>query len=161
MKGVTSSREGFRIFHRRLQNLVSSKGINSTKQSIYILSCVKTLVTAHGVRWETEKDWEQWNREFGDIPSPLDYGENTAKDQVVKHHSEMVGCMEAYFDCLPELAERVQMRHEAVLTVDEVEDAWLSMIFRAFCWQRSHVMIPEVAPLPSEYWNSKMPVYFG
>lgn len=209
MKGVTSSREGFRIFHRRLQNLVSSKGINSTKQSIYILSCVKALVTAHGVRWETEKDWEQWNREFGDIPSPPDYGENTAKDQVMKHHSEMtdflqktrvrykdlvsehivlatrplsnvperyptgsawgkedfdpemVGSMEAYFDFLPELAERVQMRHEAVLTVDEVEDAWLSMIFRAFCWQRSHVMIPEVAPLPSEYWNSKMPVYIG
>jgi hypothetical protein len=68
--------------------------------------------------------------------------------------------MEAYFDYLPDLAERVWMRQGAV-SVDEVEDAWLSMIFRAFCWQRSHVMIPEVPPLSSEYWNSKMPVYIG
>jgi hypothetical protein len=209
LKGVTSSREGFRVFRLRLENLVSSRGINSTRQSVYILSCVKTLFATHGARWETEKDWEQWNRGFEANASPIGYDENTAKDQVMKHHSEMtdflqktrvrykdlvsehiilatrpllnvpesyptnseygkedfdpemVGSMEAYFDCLPELTDRVRMRHEAALTADEVEDAWLSMIFRAFCWQRSHVMIPEVPPLPSEYWNSKMPVYIG
>jgi hypothetical protein len=74
---------------------------------------------------------------------------------------EMVGSMEAYFDFLPEMTNRVRMRHEAVLTAGEIEDAWLSLIFRAFSWQRTHGMIPEVPPLPSEYWNSKMPVYIS
>jgi hypothetical protein len=74
---------------------------------------------------------------------------------------EMVGSMEAYSDCLSLLKDRVRMLHATPLTDDEIEDAWLSMIFRGFCWQRSHVMIPEVPPLPSEYWNSKMPVYIG
>jgi hypothetical protein len=57
LKGVTSSREGFRVFRQRLQNLVSSKGINLTRQLVYILSRVKTLFTNHGVLWGTEKYW--------------------------------------------------------------------------------------------------------
>lgn len=71
-----------------------------------------------------------------------------------------------YFIALPRLAERVIKTHRDYmekpnLTKEEVEDAWFAMMFRAFCWQRSHTMIPGVPPLPSEYWNSKMPVYIG
>jgi hypothetical protein len=43
----------------------------------------------------------------------------------------------------------------------EIEDAWVAMMLRAFCWQRCHHMIEGVEPLPSEYWTSKMPVYIG
>jgi hypothetical protein len=73
---------------------------------------------------------------------------------------KLVMSMEAYFDFLPELVVLMNKRNQS-LSFEEVEDAWLSMIFRAFCWQRCHVMIEGVAPLPSEYWGSKMPVYIG
>ena len=74
--------------------------------------------------------------------------------------------MSDYFDHLPVTTQKVVEKcnywnPNIRLTVEEVEDAWFSMIFRAFCWQRSHVMISGVPPLPSEYWNSKMPVYIG
>lgn len=74
----------------------------------------------------------------------------------------MTGMLQ-YFESLPELVERVKSWHVLTppLRDGEVEDAWLSMMFRAFCWQRSHFMIEGVPPLPSEYWNSKMPVYIG
>lgn len=79
---------------------------------------------------------------------------------------EIVGSMESYFDKLTAVVTMVLRRHRHSYKNDplihgEIEDAWFSMIFRAFCWQRSHVMIPGVPPLPSEYWNSKMPVYIG
>jgi hypothetical protein len=81
---------------------------------------------------------------------------------------ELVASMEAYFDFLPDLVKGVSRRYASLpgtegrdLAPESIEDAWLSMIFRAFCWQRSHVTIEGVSPLPSEYWGSKMPVYIG
>lgn len=77
------------------------------------------------------------------------------------------GAMQLYFHNLRELFNKMQEHCKTAFGVDlpfsreEVEDAWLTMIFRAFCWLRSHVMIPDVPPVPSEYWNSKMPVYIG
>lgn len=74
-----------------------------------------------------------------------------------------VASMEDYFKNLPALVKQVIKQNDYYdsLTETEVEDAWFSMIFKAICWQRCHVMIPNVSPLPSEYWNSKMPVYIG
>ncbi|RFU34311.1 hypothetical protein B7463_g1989, partial [Scytalidium lignicola] len=74
--------------------------------------------------------------------------------------------MEVCFNVLPALVERVIRTHMVFfdkpnLTKIEVENAWLAMMFRAICWQMAHVMIPGVPPLPSEHWNSKMPVYIG
>jgi hypothetical protein len=71
--------------------------------------------------------------------------------------------MAFYFQSLPKLVKKIQGWHNLTppLSAEEIEDAWLSMMFRAFCWQRSHIMIEGVPPLPSEYWNSKMPVYIG
>jgi hypothetical protein len=74
--------------------------------------------------------------------------------------------MSYYFKCLPHIAAKVSAKSrrwkpDSTLTAEEVEAAWFSMMFRAFCWQRSHVMISDVPPLSSEYWNSKMPVYIG
>ncbi|KAH8820345.1 hypothetical protein F5884DRAFT_849607 [Xylogone sp. PMI_703] len=79
---------------------------------------------------------------------------------------ELIWGMEAGFNVLPALVERVIRTHitfldKPNLTKAEVEDAWFAMIFRAICWQLAHVMIPGVPPLPSEHWNSKMPIYIG
>lgn len=207
MKGVTSSREGFRVFTRRLEHFVSSR--NPSSQASYILSSLKKLRTNYGSRWENEKEWEERLESPGFDGPPV-----TAKDAVIKYHfdmtdflqkirfrysslvaehlflatrplaevpesypsdpeygredfdTEIVASMESYFDSLPELVDRLRERNRdafdaTVLTSEEVEDAWFSMMFRAFCWQRSHIMIEGVPPLPSEYWNSKMPVYIG
>ena len=79
---------------------------------------------------------------------------------------ELVRSMHNYFQGLSDVAQKViekchRSKPDQELSVIEVEDAWFCMMFRAFCWQRSHSIIPDVAPLPSEYWNSKMPVYIG
>ncbi|KAH8597579.1 hypothetical protein B0O99DRAFT_79704 [Bisporella sp. PMI_857] len=82
---------------------------------------------------------------------------------------ELLRSMESYFSNLPKLVLNIVDQYKAhplhaelpPLSEQEIEDAWLSMIFRAFCWQRSHVMLAGSPPLPSEYWNSKMPVYIG
>ncbi|TAQ91341.1 hypothetical protein B7494_g368 [Chlorociboria aeruginascens] len=84
----------------------------------------------------------------------------------LEYNPELLSCMERYFDDLPSLVSRFYRRTklrspEHEITMADVEDAWLTMMFRGFCWQRSHVMIPGVPPLPSEFWDSKMPVYIG
>lgn len=48
-----------------------------------------------------------------------------------------------------------------------VHDAWFMLMFRAFCWWRCHSLHPgedpshKGSPLPSRYWDCKMPVYIG
>jgi hypothetical protein len=39
-------------------------------------------------------------------------------------------------------------------------EMWAHMMIRGFCWQYCHTMVDEPT-LPSEYWNSKMPVFIG
>jgi hypothetical protein len=85
---------------------------------------------------------------------------------VSDQNPEHVTVMHSYFDNLPDLVDRIladNTTNDGIsrLSKKEVEDAWLTMIFRAFCWQRSHIMIPDITPLSSEHWNSKMPVYIG
>lgn len=206
-RGVTSCIEGRRVFQRRLQSLMGSKG--STPQSEFILSALEDLnrdyVNQNGEsRWENEREWNEW------VEHPRSPNETTARNHVMELHSkmtdylrksnvvyknlvsehmllatqplsnvpeafpadseygrddfdpELVASMESYFDFMPVLIEGVLKRHYPLgLSASEITDAWLSMMFRALCWQRSHVMIEGVAPLPSEYWNSKMPVYIG
>jgi hypothetical protein len=41
-----------------------------------------------------------------------------------------------------------------------VTEAWLTMMFRAFCWHRCHFLVPGNR-VPSEYYGSQMPVYIG
>ena len=96
--------------------------------------------------------------------SSLRYGQSYGLPDGSSDHLTL--SMSDYFDRLPVTTQKVVEKcnywnPNIRLTVEEVEDAWFSMIFRAFCWQRSHVMISGVPPLPSEYWNSKMPVYIG
>ena len=71
-----------------------------------------------------------------------------------------------YWDYVPHIC--TDMRKRGFDFDDErIYEAWITMMFRAFCWWRCHYMIPgEDMPsgqrtLPSRYWNSKQPVYIG
>lgn len=70
-----------------------------------------------------------------------------------------------YWGYLPAIVMDVQQKCNA----DEhlVHEAWIVMMFRAFCWWRCHYMMPgqdmmlNPPRLPSRYWDSKQPVFIG
>lgn len=43
----------------------------------------------------------------------------------------------------------------------EAGDAWVMMIFRAFCWHHCHRLLPQTVVLPVGWHRSKMRVYIG
>ena len=63
-----------------------------------------------------------------------------------------------YFDNVGKIAESLGKRRPISRTL--VEDAWMTMMLRAFLWQRSHLMI-DGNRVPSQYWGSRQPVYIG
>lgn len=44
---------------------------------------------------------------------------------------------------------------------DLVEEAWITLVFRAFLWMRAHIPCDNPRPLPSQYYGSRLPVYIG
>ncbi|KAH8813027.1 hypothetical protein F5884DRAFT_320838 [Xylogone sp. PMI_703] len=71
----------------------------------------------------------------------------------------LAGHMNMYWDQLPKLSRKV-----AKYTGCETElavDAWVTMIFRAFCWHHCHHLLPVKMTLPAEWHRSQMPVYIG
>lgn len=44
---------------------------------------------------------------------------------------------------------------------DLVEEAWITLVFRAFLWMRAHIPCENPRPLPSQYYGSRLPVYIG
>lgn len=75
--------------------------------------------------------------------------------------------MHVYWDYLPAIV--AEMRSRGFEGEDGlVHEAWMTMMFRAFCWSRCHflsagegVVCREPVRLPSRYWDSKLPVYIG
>ncbi|KAL8691515.1 MAG: hypothetical protein Q9218_003281 [Villophora microphyllina] len=71
--------------------------------------------------------------------------------------------MHLYWDYLPDIVE--EMKYKAPEPI--VQAAWITLIFRAFCWSRCHyfgpphIRFPDSTRLPSRYWGSKLPVYLG
>ena len=69
-----------------------------------------------------------------------------------------------YFDYLPSIAADMARKGAPEHLGEE---AWIVMMFRAFCWWRCHYMNPRESmiqdPLriPSRYWDSKLPIYIG
>lgn len=76
-----------------------------------------------------------------------------------KHRRWLEESMHKYWRALPGLAERVAA--QSTCSVQLVTDAWITMIFRAFCWHHCHRLVPTKTVLPSEWHGSKMPVYIG
>ncbi|RDL36901.1 uncharacterized protein BP5553_06253 [Venustampulla echinocandica] len=202
-RGVTAS-EGFLVFSKRLEDLVSTRGKLATKQSLDILSYVQDInAQLNSLREPERQSFPKYITEDEKfVPLILRcYEEMTnflrsvnfdynflvwvhitqavmpLKPLTDRHKAHelygldpedlderLVTSMESYFDALPDLPSRFTAYSYAGWSesfLPELEDSWLSMIFRAFCWQQSHEFIEGVPPLPSEYWNSKMPVYIG
>lgn len=63
-----------------------------------------------------------------------------------------------YFDNLEKVTK--SMRERSFDKPDIVEEAWLTMMFRAFLWHRCHYMV-EAPRVPSRHWGSRLPVYIG
>lgn len=76
-------------------------------------------------------------------------------DAAVVWHSEG---MHTYFDFLPKYVK--SMREAGCHDEELVKDAWVTLIFRAFCWHRCHLLI-EGNRVPSQYYGSRQPVYIG
>lgn len=63
-----------------------------------------------------------------------------------------------YFDNIPKVIE--DMRSRGFDQPEIVEEAWLTMMWKAFLWHRCHFMV-EGQRVPSANWGSKLPVYIG
>ena len=63
-----------------------------------------------------------------------------------------------YFDNIPKIVN--DMRDRGFDKHEIVEEAWLTMMFRAFLWHRCHFMV-EGPRVPSSHWASNLPVFIG
>ena len=63
-----------------------------------------------------------------------------------------------YFHSIPKVVE--DMRSKGFDQPEIVEEAWLTMMWKAFLWHRFHFMV-EGARVPSSNWGSRLPVYIG
>jgi hypothetical protein len=71
--------------------------------------------------------------------------------------------MHLYFDYLPDIIKDMNEKgfnDEELGDQELVTEAWLTMVFRAFCWHWCHYLVPGYR-VPSEYHGSQMPVYIG
>ncbi|KAI4284975.1 MAG: hypothetical protein L6R38_001043 [Xanthoria sp. 2 TBL-2021] len=73
--------------------------------------------------------------------------------------------MHMYWDYLPKIVSEMSVKSDASESL--IREAWIMLLFRAFCWSRCHYMCPPEERFPdstrlrSRYWNSKLPVYLG
>jgi len=67
--------------------------------------------------------------------------------------------MDTYWDELSDLKKRVAKCTDC--TEQLAGDAWIMMIFRAFCWHHCHRLLPQTMILPVEWHRSQIPVYIG
>jgi len=67
--------------------------------------------------------------------------------------------MHVYWDDLEDLSEKVA--EYTGCSVELAVDAWVTMVFRAFCWHHCHHLMATVMVLPSEWRGSQMPIYIG
>ncbi|MCJ1381242.1 hypothetical protein MMC17_004351 [Xylographa soralifera] len=82
-------------------------------------------------------------------------GETTPLAAEIPRYTDDV---ERYFDQLPAISAAV--RQFAALDEDQVVDAWVSMMLRAFCWGACHFLVPGER-VPAAYYGSQLPVYIG
>ncbi len=92
--------------------------------------------------------------------------EGLGKDPMTEHwkgtagrRSWLVACMNEYWDQLELLSSTIAAWTDTEPSL--AVDAWVTMIFRAFCWHHCHRLIPVKKSLPSEWHESQMPVHIG
>ncbi|KAL8745266.1 MAG: hypothetical protein Q9190_002572 [Brigantiaea leucoxantha] len=67
--------------------------------------------------------------------------------------------MELYWDDIGYYQDEMQKTYGA--DAEDVPDAWILLMFRAFLWSRGHEFDTSRQPLPSKYYGSQIPVYIG
>ena len=199
--GLTCEREGFMIYHHRLQGMIGDrKGRDEepSPQMNWLLQQYEQLRDGFGV-WEEHRPsdpsqarsidflehvhdrWDATTRYFLNLQD--DHGlpyldlvtchiehavfwwkhsrdKNESFD--AREHFDTVAWisdgMHMYFDDLPAMVQWMNRRqkHDEHMLVE----AWLTLVFRAFCWHRLHSMV-EGPTIPSSFYRSRMPVYIG
>ncbi|KAK4198924.1 hypothetical protein QBC40DRAFT_229118 [Triangularia verruculosa] len=71
----------------------------------------------------------------------------------------LAACMNEYWDRLDVVCAAVSEYTDAPREL--IIDAWVSMIFRAFCWHHCHSLVPTGMNLNPEWHRNRMPVYLG
>ncbi|KAL8687283.1 MAG: hypothetical protein Q9224_005197 [Gallowayella concinna] len=109
-----------------------------------------------------------------DYSSPLSYFELvkthvvravTVRERALKYFeqdpgtSEMSAAMMVYWDDIP-YYQKV-MQEKGFTDRDQVEEAWIVLMFRAILWSHAHVFDHRQTPLPTRYYGSSIPVYIG
>ena len=64
-----------------------------------------------------------------------------------------------YWFYMPDYVRTMTQRRN--VDADLVEEAWITLVFRAFLWMRAHISCENSHPLPSQYYGSRLPVYIG
>ena len=78
-----------------------------------------------------------------------------------KANAWRVESMHLYFDYIPKYAEFLA-RVSGCTDETLVTEAWVTLIFRGFCWRWGHMLSSFRGDfLPSQWYNSKLPVYLG
>ncbi|KZF23840.1 hypothetical protein L228DRAFT_246689 [Xylona heveae TC161] len=67
--------------------------------------------------------------------------------------------MHFYFDYIPKYVDYMQQC--GFPDAEVIEDAWLTMVFRAFCWHRCHDIVEGSIHIPSRFYGSQQPVFIG
>lgn len=106
------------------------------------------------------------------LHAPGSFGEameNCKKGHGREHHNTgdqgwRGEAMHCYFDYIPRHAEYLSTR--GCKDKRLVFEAWCTLIFKGFLWQRSHNIaimeeLDNSAALPAKYYDSKMPIYMG
>ena len=206
--GLTSHKEGFVVFHRRLGEYVASEGDQVSEHVLWVFrsydifkrkyyyweegidasfsrspSNVSFLDEVHEVWDQTTKYFQNFN---GSEKHRLSYRDLVAchtkhavhfwheahehiREGKAREHYGLCDWlaegMHLYWDYLPKIVDEMASKSSAPASL--VREAWIMLMFRAFCWSRCHYLcrpderFPDSTRLPSRYWNSKLPVYLG
>jgi len=185
-RGITWSFVGFYGFLRLLRDMSSRRGELSSQQAELILSRCEQLGRLQVPWGEDEAIWP-WSYHNTDklliiwefmqeaeafLADSLVIRKNGYLRLVSAHIYNMVSNempdywatgMEAVVDSLFDDSVGVvaQLKTWSTAFAGQeylIEDAWITMMFRAFCWSVFHMWNP-ADPLPTEYVDSELPVY--
>ena len=198
--GLTYEREGFKIFHHRLQQLIQDSERRGEAVSSQLRSVLKSyeVLRDNFSMWEDEHQanrtahtrplafldqvnecWDETSIYFKELHESrtiryLDlvtchiehavnwWAESHRKQNsfAEREHYDLIAWiaegMHMYFDSLP--AMREYMQRKGVKDGNLVTEAWVTLVFRAFCWHRLHYIVKGPI-IPHIYWDSQLPVY--
>jgi hypothetical protein len=142
--------------HTEMTNFLHKSTVNYTR-----LVCQHVYAAIQDIDRDLTENDSEYKTYIGNFSNPME-----EMDSIDINKSHFTTMHRYFTHILPSVVSRVTLLSKKewphpVPSPTDIEDAWIAMMLRAFCWQRCHHMIEGVEPLPSEYWNSKMPVYIG